>query len=230
MLRQQGRDLHAEFTRLLPARPRPIRTQRWSARRVGLLLLVLPLAALLAFFVPLVLVNNDRTTTLLNLSSLGCDRPGPLWLQAQAVPSASLVPCVPSLPAGWRFMALSEGALPSGARNGWSMFTLAKYQAGALVVRLDATCDTTGAIEQPADRPGTRRYERTGQGGSDPTVTWYTVFPGGCVTARLYSADPADAALANEARSIVDFTTRQALQQALERRSDGRLRLDPPPE
>jgi hypothetical protein len=49
MLREQGRDLHAEFLRLLPERPRPIRIQRWSARRVGLLLLVVvPLAALLA--------------------------------------------------------------------------------------------------------------------------------------------------------------------------------------
>jgi tRNA A-37 threonylcarbamoyl transferase component Bud32/membrane-associated phospholipid phosphatase len=230
MLRAQGRDLHAEFTRLLPARPRPIRIQRWSARRIGLLLLVLPLAALLALFAPFVLVNNDRSTTLLNLSSLDCDRPEPLWLMAQSVPSASRLPCVPSLPAGWRFMTLGDGALPSAARNGWSMFSLAKYQAGALVVRLDAACDTTGAIQQPADRPGTRRYQRTGQGGSDLVATWYTVFPGGCVTAELHSTDPTDAAMANEARSMIDFTTRQALQQELERRSDGRLRLDPPPE
>ena len=48
MLREQGRDLHAEILRLLPERPWPIRIQRWSARRVGLLLLVVPLAALLA--------------------------------------------------------------------------------------------------------------------------------------------------------------------------------------
>ena len=36
LLRAQGRDLHAEFVRLLPTPPRPIRIQRWSARRVGL--------------------------------------------------------------------------------------------------------------------------------------------------------------------------------------------------
>jgi tRNA A-37 threonylcarbamoyl transferase component Bud32/membrane-associated phospholipid phosphatase len=36
MLREQGRDLHGEFVRLLPTRPQPIRIQRWSARRVGL--------------------------------------------------------------------------------------------------------------------------------------------------------------------------------------------------
>jgi hypothetical protein len=111
------------------------------------------------------------------------------------------------------------------------VFSLAKYQAGALMVRLDAACDISGAIEQPADRPGTRRYERTGRGGSEPAVTWHTVFPGGCVTAQLHSTEgEGDAAMADEARSMIDFTTRQALQQELERRSDGRLRLDPPPE
>jgi tRNA A-37 threonylcarbamoyl transferase component Bud32 len=41
LLRAQGRDLHAEFLRLLPASPRPIAIQRFSARRFGLTLMVL---------------------------------------------------------------------------------------------------------------------------------------------------------------------------------------------
>ena len=36
MMREQGRDLHAEFVRLLPERPAPIAIQHWSLRRVGL--------------------------------------------------------------------------------------------------------------------------------------------------------------------------------------------------
>src|SRR6185369_616476 len=40
MLRERGRDLHGEFLQLLPERPRPIRIQRWNARRAGRLLLV----------------------------------------------------------------------------------------------------------------------------------------------------------------------------------------------
>src|SRR6266498_2339988 len=36
LLRERGRDLHAEFIKLLPTPPRPIRIQRWSVRRVGL--------------------------------------------------------------------------------------------------------------------------------------------------------------------------------------------------
>jgi tRNA A-37 threonylcarbamoyl transferase component Bud32 len=56
MLRAQGRDLHAEFIRLLPAPPRPIAIQRFSARRLGLTLAVL-VGTLLA--VVLVLINLE---------------------------------------------------------------------------------------------------------------------------------------------------------------------------
>ena len=223
-----GPDLHAEFLRLLPERPHPIRIQRWSVRRVGLLLLVVPLVALLIPAARLAVENNDQTTTLLNLTSLDCAADlEPLWLMAQSVPSASLVPCVPSLPAGWRFMNVSEDVRPSAARNGWSTFTLRKYEAGSLVVRLSATCDTTEAVQRPSDRPRAQRYERTDQGPSGRSATWHTVFTGGCVTAQLDWTSAADPGIATEARSIIDFTTRQALQQALEQRSDGRLHLDP---
>jgi serine/threonine protein kinase len=47
MMREQGRDLHAEFLRLLPERPAPIAVQHWSVRRIGLTIGVL-LAALFA--------------------------------------------------------------------------------------------------------------------------------------------------------------------------------------
>ena len=41
LIRQHGRDLHEEFLNLLPERPTPIRIQRWTVRRIGLLLAVL---------------------------------------------------------------------------------------------------------------------------------------------------------------------------------------------
>jgi hypothetical protein len=46
MIREHGRDLHAEFTKLLPQRLPPIRIQRWTVRRVGLLAGVVVLAVL----------------------------------------------------------------------------------------------------------------------------------------------------------------------------------------
>jgi hypothetical protein len=54
LIRQQGRDLHAEFLRLLPYRLPPVRIQRWSWRRVVLTLATL-FAGLLAL---LILVGN----------------------------------------------------------------------------------------------------------------------------------------------------------------------------
>jgi tRNA A-37 threonylcarbamoyl transferase component Bud32 len=59
MLRAQGRDLHGEFLRLLPERPRPVAIQRFSPRRVGLTLAVLTGAFLVVILV------------VINLSGLG---------------------------------------------------------------------------------------------------------------------------------------------------------------
>jgi hypothetical protein len=45
-MRDQGRDLHAEFLRLLPEWYPPVAIQRWSIRRVGLMIGVVLLALL----------------------------------------------------------------------------------------------------------------------------------------------------------------------------------------
>jgi tRNA A-37 threonylcarbamoyl transferase component Bud32/membrane-associated phospholipid phosphatase len=52
-MREQGRDLHAEFLQLLPERPPPIAIQHWSLRRVGLMTGVLAVG-LLALLVAIV--------------------------------------------------------------------------------------------------------------------------------------------------------------------------------
>ncbi|MDP9219286.1 MAG: phosphatase PAP2 family protein [Actinomycetota bacterium] len=222
MLREQGRDRHAEFIQLLPARPRLIRIQRWSARRLALLVLSVPVAALLVLTAQYVLANDAQHTTPLNIVSLGCDQPEPLWLLAQSVPSASLVPCVRSLPTGWAVASAK-------ARNGSAEFTLAHDRVGsrALVVRLTAACDTSGATQQPSDQPGARRYERTEPGRSGASAAWHTVFLGGCVTAQLDPTGAANRAFASEAAGVVGFITRHTLDQRLRERSNGRLSLDP---
>ena len=46
-LRAEGRDLHGEFLRLLPERPRPIKVQRWTFRRVVVALVAAILVILL---------------------------------------------------------------------------------------------------------------------------------------------------------------------------------------
>jgi tRNA A-37 threonylcarbamoyl transferase component Bud32 len=221
MLREQGRDLHAEFLDLLPARPHPIAIQRWSPRRVGLLVLMLPVVTLLIVCVRLVLLNNDRTLTPLNVGGVDCDELDVLWLEAQSVPSASHVPCVRSVPSGWTFG-------DANARNGWSKYTLNDVvTAQGLIVRLTASCDTANTIEQPSDQPGVRRYERSTPVPSGPATAWYSVFDGGCVSAEFRSASGVDAALARQASAAVGLVARSELQHALDERSNGRLQLDP---
>src|SRR5207249_1550271 len=72
MLHQQGRDLHAEFIRLLPRPPQPVSIQRWTPRRIGLWALVVTLLALFASIIVGSVVNNDANATPLNNTNLSC--------------------------------------------------------------------------------------------------------------------------------------------------------------
>jgi hypothetical protein len=151
---------------LLPSPPQPVSIQRWTLRRVGLL----AGTALLAFLLVGMLVsttNNDSAVkTSLEIQSLGCTDLEPLWLQAQAVPSASLVPCVRPLPVGWSVTNVA-------VNDGRSVISLGHDRTGgdAMAARLTAGCDVGQAAEQglrpargpalPAGRaPGTRLQRR----------------------------------------------------------------------
>ena len=94
-------------------------------------LLVLTVAALIS------ITNNDAAAkTSIEVSSLPCTDLEPLWLQAQAVPSASLVPCVRDLPVGW---SLENVAV----NDGRSVISLIHDRTGgqAMEARLTAGCD-----------------------------------------------------------------------------------------
>jgi tRNA A-37 threonylcarbamoyl transferase component Bud32/membrane-associated phospholipid phosphatase len=222
MLRAQGRDLHAEFVELLPTTPHPIRIQRWSVRRVGLLALVAVLLAFVGSNIATGVTSNEAGKTPLFIGNLDCTDLEPLWLQAQSVPSASLVPCVRSLPTGWTVRSVT-------VNDGRSVLTLDNDRAGtgAMVVRLSAGCDIGGAIQVSSDQPGGRRYTRIESLAPQFSATRLDVFAGGCISMHLTAPAAHRAELATEAPQLLGFTTRQALQQALEQRSDGRLQLDP---
>jgi tRNA A-37 threonylcarbamoyl transferase component Bud32/membrane-associated phospholipid phosphatase len=223
-LREQGRDLHEEFVRLLPAPPRPVSIQRWNARRLALWVLVL-LAVLLIVENRSTFTLNDESTTSLQVSSLGCQQWSSLWLEAQAVPSASLVPCVRSLPTGWRFAR-------ADVKAGAAAYTLEHDRAGtrALVARLTASCDAADAIAVTAAGSRTAGVQLVPDGRGSG-ATWHEVFPGGCLTLKVHS-DTANSdvtsQVAKEAPLIIGYTDRPSLRQALHDRSGGRLQLDPP--
>jgi tRNA A-37 threonylcarbamoyl transferase component Bud32/membrane-associated phospholipid phosphatase len=222
LLRAQGRNLHAEFVRLLPSPPRPIRVQRWTARRVGLWAAILVLVVLAALNPTYLFNNKDAVETPLMVKDVGCGNLEPLWLMAQSVPSASLVPCVQLMPVGWEVAAVA-------VNNGRSLITLDHDRAGkaAVVVRLTAACDLTGATEVTSEHPGARRYLRIDRDGPLFEATRLYTFPGGCVSQRLTTPAASGQLLTTETSSAFGFTTRERLRQALSQRSDGRLRLDP---
>jgi tRNA A-37 threonylcarbamoyl transferase component Bud32 len=223
MLKAQGRDLHAEFVRLLPTPPRPIRIQRWSLRRIGLLAGMVLLLVLLLNQRAFSIDFREAVATPTGVGDLACADLEPQWLLAQSVPSASLVPCLRSLPAGWMVAEVT-------VNNGRSVIPLDHDRAGAgvLVVRLTAACDTRGATEVLSDRAQVRRYQRIDRLGPRFEATRFDRFPGGCVTAQADAPAAYRAEVTGELSAILGYTTRQALGQALEQRSGGRLRLDPP--
>jgi membrane-associated phospholipid phosphatase/tRNA A-37 threonylcarbamoyl transferase component Bud32 len=221
LLREKGRDLHGEFIRLLPAPPQPVSIQRFSLRRFGLALSVL-LAVLVV--TPMFLTwafQTDRTNSSLFTSDIGCSDQEALWLMAQAVPEATLVPCVAAAPPGW-----SLNDVKAGRGFATIVFDIDRpHQIAAVTVDLAPTCDLAGATEVSSEQPGARRYIRIDRNSSPVRVTRSYVFPGGCVSERFTSPSSPER-LAAEASTSLGFVTRQRLAANLASRSDGRLRLD----
>jgi tRNA A-37 threonylcarbamoyl transferase component Bud32 len=221
MMREKGRDLHAEFLELLPARPRPISIQRWSIRRVALALLV---ALGLVLVVPMVVgwsASTDRVDTSLNAGDVRCTDHEALWLMAQAVPTASLVPCVQLFPVGW---SLADVRVHDG--RAIIMFDTDRAGRSAVEVQLVQSCDLSGADEVSSGLPTERRFLLVDPNAPGFSATRFHVFPGGCITERFVAPPANGRALASETSTAIGFITRQELGEALERRSGGRLNFD----
>jgi tRNA A-37 threonylcarbamoyl transferase component Bud32 len=220
LMREKGRDLHAEFLQLLPGRPRPIAIQRWSIRRIGLAVLTLLLATVLVGIAWGRLINDEAADNApIRAQTLRCEPHEPLLLMAQSVPTASLVPCIELLPAGWTLGDVVVG-------NERSRFTVTSDRGGVLVAELTTSCDLAGAVEVTSEQPGARRYVRIERDTAGVTTTRAYTFPGGCVTQRLVAPEASRQQLAGEASSALGFTTRGALAASVRRDSGGRLDLD----
>jgi hypothetical protein len=201
MLRAHGRDLHAEFVRLLPTPPQPVSIQRWSLRRVGLIGVTVFLAGLLVATVLSSAHNDNEVKTSLEVDSLACTDLEPLWLQAQAVPSALQVPCVRALPVGW---SLADVAV----NNGRSVITLHHDRAGGetMVARLTAACDVGRASEETSGQPEVRRYQLVERQAPFFAAVRFDVFPGGCLTTRIRAPESNRAEVTSAAPGILGFT------------------------
>jgi hypothetical protein len=135
-----------------------------------------------------------------------------LTLAAQAVPSATLIPCIQGLVSGWYFdgSQIAEGSM---------RFWLGSDRAGvrAVAVELSESCDLTGAVEviPGVDEAGTRRFEEPMSLTPSYTANRYYTFEGGCVTVA-YRFGSSDSALVLQADLAVSFRPRQELVDRLE--------------
>ena len=221
MMRAQGRDLHAEFVTLLPRPPRPISVQRWTARRLVLLAATLAVLVLAYQVVIGGRANPLRSAGDIYADALSCTDPEPLWLIAQSVPTASDVPCLRSLPAGWTLGHVT-------VTRGRSTLTLDHDRAGggALVATFTSRCDPGEAVAIGADRSGVSSYQRVEASVGRVATTRFDVLPRGCLTTRLVAPPEQQERLAAEVPRLLDFRPRQELEQKLDQRSNGRLHLD----
>jgi hypothetical protein len=197
--------------------------QRWSARRIGVWAAILALVVLTTLNAKGIFDTKVAVATSLGSTDVGCGDLEPLWLMAQSVPSASLVPCVQLLPIGWKVTRVT-------VNNGRSVITLDHDRAGkrALVVELTAAaCDLADATQVTSEQRGARRYWRVHRTAPVFAATRSYDFRGGCITEQLTVPAASGQQLTTESSSAFGFATRQELRRALERRSDGRLQLDP---
>jgi hypothetical protein len=200
VMKQDGRDLLTQFRRLAPER-RPIAIQRWSVRRVALavgVLLSLLAAVGFAFGVLTPFRGVDAQ------DPPACTPQSTTVLVAQAVPTATSLPCVVGLPSGW-------GLEDAQVRNGQARFGLHAGQAGPVVaVTLAETCDTSTAAQVPTDETGTQRFDEGAaplNQGSAPRRFYR--FPGGCVTYDFSAAARNDTKLLALADSALAFVPRE---------------------
>jgi hypothetical protein len=126
-------------------------------------------------------------------------------LAAQAVPSATLLPCVDDLLSGWDYAG-------SDTVNGRFTFWLDSDRAGlrSVEVSLLPACDVSGAVEvnPGADETGTRRFEEPLSLQPAFSADRFYTFPGGCVRVE-YRFQGAQSTLVLEADQAIGFRPRQ---------------------
>ena len=147
-MKADGRGLLEKFRELAPAR-KPIATQRWSVRRVLLILATL-LLLLLTVLMGVALFIPSRG----EVGNADCGTTRTMQLMAQAVPTATQLPCIDHLPLGW-------GTEQASVVKDKALFTvgIGSDLTNAVVVTLVATCPTDASVQTIPVDGGCVTYE-----------------------------------------------------------------------
>jgi hypothetical protein len=176
-----------------------------SSLRAGATRACRRLAVAAAVVAGTVVVSGCDTSQYQLVSCTSRSRQSIFELAAQAVPSATLMPCANPLPGGW-----SVGGFE--VRSGLARIWLDSDRAGARAAeaRLTSSCDVAGATQLPPTSrggPPVQRYEAPAAQQPPATVRYY-LFTGGCVTYRLAFSRQSAPALFDQADQFLGFTTR----------------------
>ena len=129
-------------------------------------------------------------------------------LVAQAVPSATQLPCIAELPSGWSYGS-------SDISSGLARFWLDSDRAGfhAVEVSLRRSCDTTDAIEErpAADETGTHVFVRPDSLEPAFRAQRFLLFEGGCIDYEFRFAPGAASTLAIEAIEAISQLPRATI-------------------
>jgi hypothetical protein len=133
---------------------------------------------------------------------------GVFVLLAQAVPSATELPCVAEFPAGWTF-----GGSDISSGNGTFWLDSDRGGMHAVEISLRRSCDTAGAVEErPApDEAGTRVFVRPDSLTPAFTGTRFLLFEGGCIGYTFRFSSGASSSLAIEAIEALSLLPRATI-------------------
>jgi hypothetical protein len=135
-----------------------------------------------------------------------CRSDSPTILMAESVPTASLVPCVDALPAGWTYHTFE-------ADESAAAFSLEQQDGdGQLEVQLLSSCQATGERVALGGFPTVQQYRSVEDGGA--LVVWTSTFPGGCVREQLSFPAPPTALDVDRIHRAISFLPRDSLQPA----------------
>ena len=129
---------------------------------------------------------------------------------AQAVPTASYVPCVDSLAAGWSIESFDVRA------GRVSMTLQSDREPRPVQVELRTACDVAGATAVAPRAVGVRTYLRIQTIDPRYVGTIVDLFPGGCVTYGFDFARGPHITLTDELRAAVSLYPRHDLRRELQ--------------
>lgn len=170
MIATDGRDLPARFRELAPPRP-PVKVQKWSPRRVGLIGGSAAAGLVGALLLGQTLLGSDPAA----VRPPVCTTTVPVQLFGQAVPDSAYVPCLPR--------TYTEGLVAQARVDDKGGTAYANAPEGRITVTWTAAC--TVARTTPLDSTGLPPGVSAWAGGTGQVLL---TFPGGCVLVA-YPAD-----------------------------------------